>query len=542
MGPTSSAHAGGIADRRPGPYVGFQRFLPWIYWLVGVLACLIAVILWFQSKPAVKESPDPTAGEASPAGRDRHVKESEVTPAVDEPLPLTIYAPMPSASEFHDKAFAVYDGASLFDAPKGKRIERLIWGDFVIKLGAVNDGWVKAWARYRQGWIRIDELQSEPVLEMYFLNVGAAAGCLIFTPQRKLVVVDTLDKDYLLRLLRWRFGDEHVIVNACVISNSDSDRYGGVSPLLSSDTVRIENIYHNGIIRYRHPNPFILHDGVKYISEIADTKERLLGILEHKRDAINKSYLDFVTTASPLVRDLKALSSVDRWIPGFGEDQPVGLQIMAPIYETGSAGEPRLRYLGSIAETINAHSIVLQIHFGSVRILLGGDLGNSAQEHFLNLLPTSSQPSLRSDIAWIRLRTKGLSDKYLRLINAVAAIVIPSLEAAPEALGAIGKNGRYSNSPILGDQSPANRAIIEPLVKKILDLQQDGAAANDSNRAEQLIRAKRELEQAIIEHCLVLLRSDGRRVILAQRQFRGLSNWRLHRLEPDADGQLRLKN
>jgi hypothetical protein len=80
----------------------------------------------------------------------------------------------------------------VLDRPGGKKIQHLIWGDWLRVLpDAGRDGWVKIHARKTDGWVKAEELQRERLLEVVFVDIGQGDGALISTPEDKHLIVRT---------------------------------------------------------------------------------------------------------------------------------------------------------------------------------------------------------------------------------------------------------------------------------------------------------------------------------------------------------------
>jgi len=73
------------------------------------------------------------------------------------------------------------------------------------------------------------------------------------------------------------------------------------------------------------------------------------------------------------------LCAEDGFVPGYGPEKALGMRVLGPAPEKGPAGERWLRWFGSVGETKNGHSVIVQVRYGLVTLMLGGDL-NSASE------------------------------------------------------------------------------------------------------------------------------------------------------------------
>jgi hypothetical protein len=215
--------------------------------------------------------------------------------------------------------------------------------------------------------------------------------------------------------------------------------------------------------------------------------------------------------------------------------------------------------------------VVLRVRNREVRILLGGDLNIPAEEHLLahqtGLDPTPSsdagaealvaaaRPIFEADIAKAcHHGSADFTDLYLRAVNPLATIVSsgddePHAHPRPDAPGAFGKFGRGRRPLVFSTElgRSANENIRDPqrLRDEITGLfeQLHTASAEDWPAIQTRIdTVLARLERSVAVYGLVNLRSDGHKVLLAQKLERPRSSTReefdVHRLEPDASGQL----
>ena len=72
-------------------------------------------------------------------------------------------------------------------------------------------------------------VQDKRLLEINFVDVGQGDGCLLVTPEDKLLIIDAGEADNMFRFLRWRFGrfQKPVEFESMVITHPDLDHYAG---------------------------------------------------------------------------------------------------------------------------------------------------------------------------------------------------------------------------------------------------------------------------------------------------------------------------
>jgi hypothetical protein len=266
------------------------------------------------------------------------------------------------------------------------------------------------------------------------------------------------------------------------------------------------------------------------------------------------------------------LCSEDGFLQDYGPDKDLSIQVLGPVPEKGPHGERRLRWFGSVGKTKNGHSVILKISYGLVTLLLGGDL-NVTSEHYLlrhytgldpepqsavdeELLIRAARNTFESDIAKAcHHGSVDFTELYLQAVNPVATVVSsgdnePHSHPRPDALGAFGRYGRGHRPLILSTElaRSAKENIKHPhhLRRRIKQLAEelDLAATESKKRAvrKRLDKELRKLERSIAVYGMINLRTDGKRVILAQKLERPRSKaekWDIHQMKPGADGRLR---
>ena len=118
------------------------------------------------------------------------------------------------------------------------------------------------------GWVRKRDLGRQPLLEIYFIDVGQGDGVLIRTPNGRHILIDggwprrsqptgTNAADF----LDWKFikdyeaADNAIELDAMICSHNDQDHYGGLWDLLNpresdhlvAEQVFVERFYHAGL-------------------------------------------------------------------------------------------------------------------------------------------------------------------------------------------------------------------------------------------------------------------------------------------------------
>jgi beta-lactamase superfamily II metal-dependent hydrolase len=476
-------------------------------------------------------------------------------------------------------AFAGYPAPFIFDTPGGTKTQQLIWGDFVTLLAEDDGDWTKVRSRRTTGWMKKADLQEERLLEVNFVDIGQGDGTFIVTPDDRFMLIDAGEADNMFRFLSWRFNlrnhpDRVITIPTTVMTHPDQDHYKGLTNLFKSEQFQFGSIYHSGLVeRAGSPllGPRIEHQGRRYCTEVILTDAALRALLADPQKVGTRQYpkmLKVVVDAGRVV-ELRGLSSADGHLPGFEADKPLAIEVIAPVHETVN-GAPALRWFGDDGPTKNGHSVVLRFVYGNVSVLLGGDLNISAEDYLLGhytgmdpkdesaaeALVGAARSTFQADVA--KACHHGSADfreVFLRCVNPIATVVSSGdneshAHPRPDALGAIGKHGRGRRPLIfsteLARSTKENIKSPHQLREQIIELIAEvNAATTDSAREAAQARldaALAKLERSVAVYGLINLRTDGTRAILAQKLERPrpttTEEWDVHRLEPDADGEL----
>ncbi len=481
--------------------------------------------------------------------------------------------------------FAGYSAPFIRDAPAGGKVQQLIWGDFVTLLGEDAGEWTKVRSRGEEGWMRRDELQEEQLLEINFVDIGQGDGAFIVTPDDKFILIDAGESDNMVRFLSWRFNlrrhqDRVISFEKSVISHPDQDHYLGFDHLFKSFQFAFDSVYHNGIVERAGDDalgPRREHDGRQYLTDIVRDDDVLKRLLADPGNVGRKQYPRMLKNAvdTGRVGEIRALSAEDGFMPGYGDGQDPRIEVLAPVTETVD-GARALRWFGDIGKTKNGHSVVLRMTYRNVKILLGGDLNIPAEEYLLGhytgldpeaqdeaaraALVTAARPVFEVDVAKAcHHGSADFTDLFLRALNPLATVISsgddePYAHPRPDTLGTLGKHGRGPR-PLLFSTELARstkddvkdprklRAEIAKLIQERVDARTD--AEREAAQAA-IVAALARLERSVAVYGLINLRTDGRKVLLAQKLERpraqSREEWDVHLLEPDPTGALHYRS
>jgi hypothetical protein len=318
--------------------------------------------------------------------------------------------------------------------------------------------------------------------------------------------------------------------------------------------VRFDCIYHNGILDAPSKKDLL-------IVEDEDNLSAALAKLSARNRYANLLRAVLGSGRVGHVRMLSAKADGIDHLPGYEAGQTIEIEVLAPVPE-GPPGARRLRWFGRLGHTRNAHSIVLRLRYGNLRLLLGGDLNIPAEEYLLShyggidkpfsqlteaekeAVIARAQAFFGVDIAKFGEHGGVKSSEFLRAVDAVATVVssrspIWGRTPQPELLGQLGKFGR-GNRPLIFSTERAGSAIVnigDPLsLRRRLQ-----TAIKEDQETEFIEDLIQELGRSVAVYGMTTLRTDGEHVLIAQKLEQpgsGGRKWDLHLLGPGEDGRL----
>ncbi len=484
--------------------------------------------------------------------------------------------------------FAVYPEVRILKEPGGKAIQHLMFGDYItppknssgngyLKWGKSKTKevggktWIQVRSRQEEGWIQINEIQLERILEVNFIDVGQGDGCHLATPSEEHYIIDAGKKDNMYRFLRWRFNlssdGKQLPKFDAIISHPDEDHYKGFVPLLSEvpptlkRKIKFDSVYYNGIIQ--RPGSTIGEkkkiDGHDYLVDVIEDEAALRNQLDEAvtNDKISnfQELLLGTISASPGISFsfLHAKPSRKTYLCEKGDFK---IRVLAPVTET-KEDHTVLRWFGSgtdIGKTKNGHSIVLLATIGKMRVLLGGDLNSPSADflmeqysgvnlailrkklkHATKAERTKIEKQIDSAVENFRKNFKSdvakschhgshdITNEFLKGIHPIATIISSGDEESfchprPETLGAIGRFSRGDRPLIYSTELARSSPEYINIVKK--DLKTD------------------KIKQKIVSvYGMISLRTDGQKAIIAQKLEKnrstigkGITKWQFDKL------------
>lgn len=271
----------------------------------------------------------------------------------------------------------------LYEAPAGGRWHMvLIFGDEVETTGPPAGSRVPAQFRGRQGFITASHLQQDPVLELYFIDVGQGDSTFIVTPGRRKILVDGGFNRRALGFLAWKYRLDQpgppVDIDLLVVSHADSDHLDGLVPIINHPRIRVHRVIHSGIATFQ-PGTHNTHVGNRdptgtFLTTRHDALIDLTGMNLSDGFAAWRNAVAAANAAYHAVDSDSAPVDIG--------DPSVALEVLGPHLDRLN-GLPVFRWFGDGAHTINGHSVVLRLTYDQVSVLFSGDLNIEGAKHLL---------------------------------------------------------------------------------------------------------------------------------------------------------------
>ncbi|HSK70461.1 MAG TPA: MBL fold metallo-hydrolase [Pyrinomonadaceae bacterium] len=452
--------------------------------------------------------------------------------------------------------YAGYPTAFVYKEPNGRspKIGHLLWGTWIEHQEEEQGDWAKVrirgWDLNRQrkiGWMRKSDFQTNRVLEVYFVDVAQGDGCLVITPDDKFHLIDAGEGRNMAAFLRWKFNlakfQGNITFENTIISHADSDHYKGFLEILKEPKIKFKNVYHNGLVE-RTGSDLLGRRENGFMTEIVVDDADLNAIINDPAKVGRKNYPTLMKKLRENGAAIKMLCCEDEYLPGYGqENDELKIRVLAPVPDTGDNGKRKMRWFGDNGKTKNGHSVVLKVEYKNVKILLGGDLNIPAEnhllEHYTGINPETANEQQKEEL--IRLArdvfqvdaakachhgSADFSNLFLQSLNTAATVISsgddePHAHPRPDAVGACGKFGR-GDRPLIFSTELA-RSTRDLIIK-----------ANPT---------KKELGRTVAVYGMIDLRTDGKKVVLAQKleQKAARGEWDFYELQ-DKNGVLAYKS
>ena len=333
-----------------------------------------------------------------------------------------------------------------------------------LKVTESDGQWRRVEAPGDDGWVHESDLKNRQDLKIGFVDVGQGDGALIECNEERFLIDGGEFDQFRNYLVGWQWGYDlagggKIRVDHVFVSHFDSDHYKGLITVIEDTRFNIGTIYHNGIPRFvdsrndREP---------EYDTDLGTTIERTVNghtkryltttfdgfddvdELLTKR-GLSATFFRFLTAVKKArmegrLKNIRKLDATTPYLPEHGSGSALEIRVLGPVPEPDGSME----WFVDSSHTLNGHSLVIRLKYGSRSVLFAGDLNTHSERHLLE----------RTDDRWFRVDVAkschhGSSDFLTEFMAAVQpyATVISSGDNKtyehPRA-DAIGCAGKYS--------------------------------------------------------------------------------------------------
>jgi competence protein ComEC len=290
---------------------------------------------------------------------------------------------------------------------KGKsKNNTILMGSFVKILDEDNANWQKIVAFGKEGWIEKTTLGDSPALKCFYADVGQGDGALLEVGNDTnglKIIIDGGPNDNLSRYLsKWQYkyyfdNNKKVHLDYIFISHFDKDHYQGLIDIINDEHYTIGTIYHSGIAKFNNekvdfPDEYNTELGKKtkkgadYFLVTSFDSLTEFNALKQKGGMLDlqEKFLTAVNNAQVQGRlgDFKRLDYTSATIKKSINQKEFSIEILGPV-TAEITDKLAFKFFDDEAHTINGHSLVLKITYGSRSFLFGGDLNIPSEEHLL---------------------------------------------------------------------------------------------------------------------------------------------------------------
>ncbi len=462
-------------------------------------------------------------------------------------------------------AYAEYPSIKIYKSSEGRSWgNHLLFGDYIKILDTtiVNDR-VYARSRNTNGWVKVNQIRKNRILEVNFVDIGQGDGCHVVTPDDKHIIIDAGKTDNMNRYLSWRFNlyDRKKPLSfplTLVISHSDLDHYQGFSYVFDNDKIKVDTIYHNGLVE-RPGNDRLGPKKEGYLTDIIETTPQMLAIIKEatNRKGAGSTYCKTLYKALKNNPDVifKALSIKNEYLEGYDDNYTVegtknSIKILGPITKKIDSKDA-LKSINNLGKDKNGHSVILKLNYGKAKILLGGDVntefGKIIQDHYKD---KNNLEELKVDVAKAcHHGSNHFHYGFIEAINSSATVISSGDDESyshprPDTIGALGKCG-YGEKPLIfsTELARSNKEItliklvaIAKLFEKIKKINETLVTETDAEKIKKMNasikKTNKSINSFLTKYGMINLRTDGSRMILAQKYERaaGHGKWDIHKL------------
>ncbi len=271
------------------------------------------------------------------------------------------------------------------------------------------------------------------VLKVDFVDVQQGDGTLIETPAGRVITLDGGDNQLFARYLASRYPGTSAAaplgIDAMVVSHGDADHFAGLTEIFDSETnehadkrlfVHPARVFHNGLVK----RPSSVAEGASFGATKKVGKDTIITeLVDDLRDVPDAQMNTFFRAWKKALKawgergsiEFRHLKQGDDDAFAFLGSEGIEAHVLGPVL-TKKGAVSGLRFLGAppagvhtgvpsdadfkgldASHTINGHSIVLTLKFGSWQMLFAGDL-NTQAEGTLTADHAAGRVNLRSEV------------------------------------------------------------------------------------------------------------------------------------------------
>ncbi|HKJ01502.1 MAG TPA: MBL fold metallo-hydrolase [Longimicrobiales bacterium] len=335
----------------------------------------------------------------------------------------------------------------------------LLWGDLVqIIRPSVSTCDVRV--RGIRGTLDKARLRGEPLLEIYFIDVGQGDGVLVRMPSGRHMLIDgglprslQMSGKNAADFVDWKFnrdyGHYRVDLDAVVASHCDYDHYGGLWDLVRADAmddpefdciqVSVAEFYHAGLARWeeRHGGGPPHRDGlgpndegwfVRLLGDRGDAEAAVVNGAPDELAGYWKAFIADLLRQNPdasvtrLGIQAESLDSGGTFPRVWPDEERAAIRVLSPVTRERT-GAPALPDLGDLGKNTNGHSICLRVDHGGARILLTGDLNKGSHDWLMDSYGDRIA-AFNCDVAKAcHHGSADISHVFLERVNAAATVI-----------------------------------------------------------------------------------------------------------------------
>ena len=303
------------------------------------------------------------------------------------------------------------------------------------------------------------------VLKVNFVDVQQGDGSVIESPDGKVILVDGGDNQMFARYLAGRFRGTTTAkpkkIDCILVTHGDADHFAGLPEIFKSETNKVfrkrlfiepKRYYHNGIVKRPGtkngksvPDVELLGATRKVGNQtfLTGLEDNLLKVPDTEMNAPFKEWKDALKEYNKRSKiEFRRLEFGDADAFSFFNQGDLRIEVLGPLV-TEVAGKPALRFLGnppraprigheslsldeedfkghSASHTINGHSIVFRLVYGSFSYLFTGDLNDEASR-FLTREHNAGHLNLLSEV--FKVPHHGSADFSGAMFQAISPVV-----------------------------------------------------------------------------------------------------------------------